>query len=411
MNLTILDHKRERLANKRAENAAKTEAAHKRFLNAESIPAPSDNYPNLVRNGDLLPLSDYDKIIYSYSGGKDSLAGLLQLLERCEAQNIPKNRIEMWHQHVDGDPNDRNGLMDWPCTETYCRATAEALNLTLRFQWRVGGIERELIRENTTVQGVCYENQNGDIIFLPPSGPANKCKCGYEYPHKGLLSCPKCGNPRGNIGTRRKFPMVTADLKKRWCSGVAKIDVARRTISNDPRFNFGNFLMLTGERREESPARSKYEEVVEYNRTRTRRVDQWRNVLDWDEYQVWDTIRRWKIDPHPAYKLGWGRVSCMCCIYGDEDQWASVRTLDANRFNRIATYEVDFGLTIATKKEGKETAPYSVVEKADLGESFVVSAPAEIVEQAMGEGYNASQVFVNNWELPKGAFKRCPGPE
>jgi 3'-phosphoadenosine 5'-phosphosulfate sulfotransferase (PAPS reductase)/FAD synthetase len=400
----------EKLDARRVENNRKTVAARQRFFESNAI-KPTSNYKDLVAQGLLLSLEKYEKIVYSFSGGKDSLAGLLVLLELMKELGVSKDKLELWHQHVDGDPSEKNGLMDWPCTDAYCRAVAEALDVTLRYQWRVGGIEKEMLRENTTVQGVCFENENGDIVYLEPNPPAKKCKCGHVYNNKTDVVCPECNAKRGNVSTRRKFPMVCADLRKRWCSGVAKIDVARRTISNDPRFKQGSFLMLTGERREESNNRAKYDEVVPYNSTKARRVDQWRNVLDWSESQVWDIIRRWMIDPHPAYKLGFGRVSCMKCIYGGEDEWATIREIDPTGFEKIANYEVDFESTIATRKEGKKTVPYSVHEKAEVGKSFVVSAPANTVEQAMGHGYNESNIFVDNWQLPQGAFKRCSGPE
>jgi len=64
----------------------------------------------------LLPLSGYDMAIVSFSGGKDSLAVLLHL-------GVPRHKIQLWHQHVDGEPGvEKDGLMDWPCTASYCRA-------------------------------------------------------------------------------------------------------------------------------------------------------------------------------------------------------------------------------------------------------------------------------------------------
>lgn len=41
----------------------------------------------------LLPLEDYDLIIVLFSGGKDSLACYLKLLE----MGVPKEKIELWH--------------------------------------------------------------------------------------------------------------------------------------------------------------------------------------------------------------------------------------------------------------------------------------------------------------------------
>lgn len=59
-----------------------------------------------------------------FSGGKDSIACVLHLLEL----GIPKDRIELWHHKI--DPPDKP-FMDWPCTEAYCRAVAGALDIPL----------------------------------------------------------------------------------------------------------------------------------------------------------------------------------------------------------------------------------------------------------------------------------------
>ena len=52
-------------------------------------------------------LGDYDRILVAFSGGKDSLACLLLLLEA----GVPPSRIELHHHDVDGD----QPFIDWPC--------------------------------------------------------------------------------------------------------------------------------------------------------------------------------------------------------------------------------------------------------------------------------------------------------
>src|ERR1700722_10908446 len=114
-------------------------------MHTMSLPLPMVTIPTIARDAirpntsTLLTLAEYDLLIVAFSGGKDSTATLLHLLDLCDAQGIPRSKIELWHQSVDGDPACADGLMDWPCTASYCRAVADSLGLTLRRQWRDGG--------------------------------------------------------------------------------------------------------------------------------------------------------------------------------------------------------------------------------------------------------------------------------
>jgi 3'-phosphoadenosine 5'-phosphosulfate sulfotransferase (PAPS reductase)/FAD synthetase len=333
---------------------------------------------------EILPFDQYEKIIVSFSGGKDSLAMLLHLLEL----GVPKGKIELWHQRVDG--TDEDGLMDWPCTDSYCKAVAKALDLKILFQWREGGIEREMMRNDSPTAPVSFEALDGEVV-----------------------TCPSVGTPK--LGTRLMFPQPAADLSVRWCSAYVKIDVASRAINNDPRFGGTTVLYVSGERRQESESRALYAEAEKHRCSNlSRRVDHWRPIIDLSEEQVWDIISRWKIQPHPAYRLGFGRVSCMTCIFADDDQWASIQELSEVRINRIARLEDRFGKTISfTTKQvdgKKKVVQLPVLERARRGRSFVSQAPAWLVRLAMGRDYPVDQVFTDDWEMPAGAFKHCGGP-
>jgi 3'-phosphoadenosine 5'-phosphosulfate sulfotransferase (PAPS reductase)/FAD synthetase len=329
-----------------------------------------DRRPNTTTVQDL---DWYDYFLVSFSGGKDSVALALSLRKR----GVPANRIILMHQHVDGEPGVDQPFMDWACTESYCRAFAQATGMRLLFQWRHGGFHRELLKENARIAPVSFEYLDGGI------GTA--------------------GGVRGKVGTRRLFPQVTADLSKRWCSPSLKIDVASIAINNEPRFRGKRILFLSGERRQESAARSKYAEMEQHRtHTKGRHVDHWRMVIDWTEEEVWNIMREYRVICHPAYYLGWGRVSCLACIFGQADQWASVRLIAPDVFSRIAAYERNFGRTI---HQGK-----SVVDLADRGRPYPECHNPEVVGLAMGRSYPAHLVLTDNWTMPAGAFKQCGGP-
>lgn len=325
---------------------------------------------------ELLSLHEYDVIIVSFSGGKDSLALVLDLLER----GVPRDRIQLWHQDVDGEAGVDPAFMDWPCTRGYVKAAGAALGIRTLFQYRLGGFLAELLKEDARTRPVRFQTQAG----------------GWA----------QGGGLKGRIGTRRKFPQASADLRVRWCSPLLKIDVAALAINNEPTFKAGRkLLVLTGERREESANRANYAEKEPHRcDTKRRRVDAWRSVIDWGEARVWDLIRRWRIQPHPAYRLGFPRVSCLACIFGGADQWASVRAIAPDRFAMIAAYEKEFSCTI---KKG-----VTIEQLADRGTPYPKCEDAALVKLAMGEDYPADQVLVpeEEWRFPAGAFRRGGGP-
>lgn len=313
--------------------------------------------------------NEYDRVIVAFSGGKDSLAATLHLLE----MGVPLAKMELWHHDVDGGSE----LMDWPVTPSYCRAVAKVLDIPILFSWREGGFLKEMLRRDTPTAPVTFEDGNGGLIKVGGFGP---------------------------VGTRLKFPQVSPNLAVRWCSAYLKIDVGRRIFANDPRFDKGRFLFVTGERREESASRAKYKEVEQHaSSTRARDVTQWRAVIDWSEKEIWAIIERHRIKPHPAYYLGWGRVSCALCIFGDKDQWASAKELMPASFDRVADYEREFGTTIHRTKNIRQLA----VE----GDSFLPD-DQDLRDKAMGTDYSPFEAAVREgqWKMPAGAFKKDGGP-
>ena len=319
----------------------------------------------------LLPLDQYDVIVVGYSGGKDSLAALLRVLDL----GVPPSKIELHHHDIDGEGE---RLMDWPCTRPYVEATAKALGIPLVLSWREGGFVREMLRDNSPTAPVVYE-KGGGRVSLPTM--------------------------RATAGTRLRFPQQSADLNTRWCSAYLKIDVMARVLNNDPAYQGKKVLVVTGERRQESSARSKYEEIEKHRcNSRSHLVHQWRPVIDWTEEGVWEIIARHRIRPHPAYLLGYGRVSCMNCIFADEDQWASNQVLAPGWVSRIGAYERQFGVTIR-----KGTTVEEMARK-----EFISDKPEELRRLAMSpDAFTVGLFFLaegETWKQPAGSFKRCGGP-
>ncbi|MGI4747991.1 MAG: phosphoadenosine phosphosulfate reductase family protein [Janthinobacterium lividum] len=294
-------------------------------------------------------LTTYDTIIVALSGGKDSVACLCLLLEA----GVDTSRIELWHHDVDGQGR---GFMDWPSTLPYVQALADAYGIPLYRSWRNGGFEAEMLRHDCPTGAVWFDTPFG-MMSSGGNGPA---------------------------GTRERFPQVSADLSVRWCSSVLKIGVMDAAIRGQERFLGRRTLVLTGERAEESPSRARYA-VFEPHRSdtragtrRRRHVDHWRPVHNLATHAVWDILRRHRIVPALPYQIGFGRLSCMNCIFGSAAHFATIRFIAPDWFERLVAYERKFQCTI------KRLMPLDVL--ADRGEVFeIVRQRPDLVAAALAD--------------------------
>lgn len=333
----------------------------------ETIPGPAfapRRWPALPAE---LDLGSYDTFIVAFSGGKDSLACLLYLL----LLGIPPERIELWHHDVDG--REGSTLMDWPCTRDYCRAVAEAFGVPIYYSWREGGFEREMDR---------VDSATGRVVFETPTGLA----------YGGLGDA----GPKGTRGGL--FPQVSPDLTVRWCSAALKIGVCDAALRGQTRFAGRRTLLVTGERAEESSGRAKYKELEPHRADlrggrKPRHIDQWRAVHRWSEADVWAIIERYRVNPHPAYRLGWSRVSCALCIFGSPAQWASARAIMPGRWAAFGAKERASGKTVKRL--------LNVDAFADKGRPLTM-APADI-RAALSTTFD-EPVILRHWTLPAGAF-------
>ncbi len=317
-------------------------------------------------------LQSYDKVLVGFSGGKDSVAAVLALLEN----GVSPDRIELHHHDIDGDGET---FMDWPITKDYCRKFAQALGVPIYFSWRQGGFEREMLRDN---------QRTAPVVFEKPDGTTGQS-----------------GGEHGPLGTRRKFPQQSASLTTRWCSGSLKVDVMAASIRNQPRFDGKRTLVVTGERAEESSNRAKYK-TFEPHRSNSlgRTVDQFRPVHAWSEQQVWDVMHQHGVVPHPSYQLGYGRLSCRHCIFANQNQIATNAALYPESTAKVAAREREFGITIHRKEDlmtrAEKGTPYQAAvdnaEMARLGEARVWDVPIIIPK--------------SQWKLPAGAFGEKDGP-
>ncbi len=341
-------------------------------------------------------MKNYNKYIVFFSGGKDSTACVLHLLDI----GIPKDKIELWHHDVDGKGRT---FMDWEITPAYCKAFAEALGLKIYFSWKNGGFEKEMLRNNSRTAPTSFETPDGLM---------------------------QIGGDKGKESTRLKFPQTSPDLSVRWCSAYLKIDVGASALRNQKRFNNTRTLTISGERAEEAltpknfklylsnelpddkiKGRASYK-TLEVDRSDlrngkkfTRHVDRWRPIKDWKESEVWDIIKRYNIRVHPAYYLGFGRLSCKYCIFGNADQFKTAYKISPDQGNLLINYEKSFGYTIKSDK-GKQIDLKSLMKS---GISYDGIENKNLVNVATSFEYNLD-VIMKDWYLPSGAYGKSSGP-
>lgn len=126
-------------------------------------------------------LSRYDRVLVAFSGGKDSLAALLHLLDL----GVPPERIELHHHDVDGG----KAFMDWPCTPAYARALGAAFGVPAYLSWRTGGFAAELGRDSEPTAPIVFETPEGRFgrAGRGPAGGARPLSPGLRRPAAALV--------------------------------------------------------------------------------------------------------------------------------------------------------------------------------------------------------------------------------
>ncbi|EHU5133915.1 phosphohydrolase [Vibrio parahaemolyticus] len=325
-----------------------------------------------------IDVDEYDMVVLAFSGGKDSIAAFLRLLEL----GVPRERIELWHHLVDGHDEI---FMDWAFMDSYCEKFAREFGVKYYRSYLHKGFKGEMLKNNS--------RPHHHVIETPV----------------GVLTLPR---PLAKAGTRMKYPQQGADLRTRWCSSELKINVGKRGLTSQDRFlGFDKkVLYITGERREESSNRSKYLQLqntpgVDTIRgkegkkvVKPRYVDTWRNVLHLTEEEVWSLIAKYRIIPPVPYRLGWGRSSCKLCIFNSDRVFATLLAHFPERVEEVAYYEKEFGVTI--DRNGR-----NVLERAKSARPFDIKDDEALLQAAQNEYFLPIIADVGQpWVLPAGAF-------
>lgn len=389
-----------------------------KFENEKYVPFESAIYGKgikinpfrITRNNcleEIVPLEEYDHILVGYSGGKDCTAAVLYLLEL----GVPKEKIILLHHCIDGKEDNNNNLqMDWPCTRSYCQQFADSMGLKIKYSWREEGFAGELLRLGGS-KPIAFEEFNSNTekvtttttwektIELEKLLEQAKLNNDIEKEEEILIDLKK-------LGYRFKFPAKSPSLSVRWCSSMLKIEVCNRLLRYaDATLKDCKVLFIDGIRREESAGRSHYNEMEVHSScapTKNRIIHHWRAIIEWDEQAVWDIIKRWNINPHPCYKLGWNRCSCAMCIFSMPHHFQGIKEVLPGQFNQLVKQEKHLSFTVDNKKD--------LMTYIQGAKSCVLNKDPELIKLAQSKELPKDYVLNKElWKMPAGAFHGTEG--
>lgn len=208
-------------------------------------------------------------------------------------------------------------------------------------------------------------------------------------------------------GRRHKFPAKSGTHQGRWCSGSLKASVQDSVTSNLKKTkNNIKVLVVSGERRGESVGRSKYNEMEIHRTNATARlnrlVHQWRPVIDYSEKDVWEVLKRHKINPHPCYRAGWNRCSCAMCIFSTPSLFAGIRELYPEDFELLRRDEQLLGFTLDNKKD--------LDAFVGNAKSCVYHEDSSAIHSLITGEFGVDDIYITgDWMYPAGAFHGAEG--
>ena len=227
--------------------------------------------------------------IVSLSGGKDSTAMLLSLIEQYGVSNL------VAHHQVMPE--------DWPETLGYNQHLCARLGVPLVTQQ----IVYEPVGDGTAVKRLAIVDIHHENDVVPLGTP-------------GVIA------GLADLALRRRWPPSPAT---RYCTAYFKIELLDAWIRQH-RAEWGNDIrVFLGERAGESPRRAKKQEQALRLHWKDADAYNWLPIHAWSRRQTFRKMRDWGIAPHPAYQAqgmqnwqmydedteGGPRTGCRFCIY------------------------------------------------------------------------------------------------
>lgn len=246
-------------------------------------------------------LKDYDLVVISTSGGKDSLAMMSHVVGMAKGQGYPLEKLHAFHADL--------GTMEWPGTKELVREQCRHFGLELRI-----GKYRDRDGENPDLLEYVQRRRKKLLADGRPDAPA--------WPSSAARFC-------------------TSEFKR--APGGRNITALHREVLGGA--SGVRILNAFGFRSEESPARAKRPVTAENKKLTTgkREVTDWLPIHDWDERAVWAEIKRTGARHHSAYDLGMPRLSCVFCIFAPKPALMIAGKANPELLDRYVAVEDEVG--------------------------------------------------------------------
>lgn len=277
----------------------------------------------------MIQLGDYSAVAVNISGGKDSQVTLGYVIALAREQSYNGQLLAI---HADTGA-------EWPQSLPHCRLLCDhyqiPLHVALPFRALPAHIERR-----------CRM-----MAMQQPRG-----KPGWPSPQQRYCTS-DC--KRGPIETavREAFPAKPKpgwpSAQIRYCTAHCKVDPIHKVIrAENPANTSAKILVVTGERREESPHRAKLPALEPDKRLTAgqRSVMRWRPILDYKLADVWAHIAATGLPRHVAYDRGNERLSCAICMLATDNDIRNGAAECPELAEHYLRIEKETGFTMKNKK-------------------------------------------------------------
>lgn len=265
---------------------------------------------------DLLTATGIEYNVGSVSGGKDSTALILKMIED-QAENMVLAHADTGHEHP-LTVQYLEYLNNWLVRKGYAEIKVIKADFTAQIARRRRMMERVIAGEHKERAGSRYE-------------------WSVEIAERALEVLHPTGIPFLDMCmVHGRFPST----RVRFCSDELKKEPLIEQVQMPLLASGHDLVSWQGVRADESPSRAllparECKQILENG------AEMWnyRPILDWTVDDVFAMHARHGVDPNPLYKMGMGRVGCMPCIHAGKDEILEISKRFPEEFDRVASWE------------------------------------------------------------------------